>query len=233
MIPTLALPGESTPGQLGPISVTPSRRMYVYTRSMSCAGMCSVMQIDRRDPGVHGFVDRVDREPRGHEDQRRVRAGLGDGLRDGVEDGDALDVEPALARSDARDEVRAVVAVAQAVESPLAPGEPLDDEPRVPVDDDRHQYCDFRRLEQDLRVVARHCPRRRAAARAAPSRALLRRPRNRSARATRRAGGSSRRTRPARPRGRLRRAAPSIPPRRTSARATDRAASPPPLAAPR
>ena len=29
MIPTLALPGESTPGQLGPISVTPSCRMYV------------------------------------------------------------------------------------------------------------------------------------------------------------------------------------------------------------
>jgi hypothetical protein len=44
MIPTFALPGESTPGQFGPISVTPSGLMYVYTRSMSCAGMCSVMQ---------------------------------------------------------------------------------------------------------------------------------------------------------------------------------------------
>ena len=45
MIPTFALPGESTPGQFGPIIVTPLLRMYVYTRSMSWAGMCSVMQI--------------------------------------------------------------------------------------------------------------------------------------------------------------------------------------------
>ena len=29
MIPTFALPGDSTPGQFGPISVTPFGRMYV------------------------------------------------------------------------------------------------------------------------------------------------------------------------------------------------------------
>jgi hypothetical protein len=45
MIPTFALPGESTPGQFGPIIVTPLGRMYVYTRSISCAGTCSVMQM--------------------------------------------------------------------------------------------------------------------------------------------------------------------------------------------
>ena len=45
MIPTFALPGDNTPGQLGPISVTPFGRTYVYTRSISCAGMCSVMQM--------------------------------------------------------------------------------------------------------------------------------------------------------------------------------------------
>ena len=45
MIPAFALPGESTPGQLGPIIVVPWPRKYVYARSMSCAGMCSVMQI--------------------------------------------------------------------------------------------------------------------------------------------------------------------------------------------
>jgi hypothetical protein len=44
MIPTLALPGESTPGQLGPIRRTPSRRCRcVKTRSSSWAGMPSVM----------------------------------------------------------------------------------------------------------------------------------------------------------------------------------------------
>jgi hypothetical protein len=45
MIPTFALPGDSTPGQFGPIIVTPLPRMYVCTRSISCAGMCSVMQM--------------------------------------------------------------------------------------------------------------------------------------------------------------------------------------------
>ena len=45
MIPAFALPGESTPGQFGPIIVTPFARKYVYARSISCAGMCSVMQI--------------------------------------------------------------------------------------------------------------------------------------------------------------------------------------------
>jgi hypothetical protein len=46
MIPAFALPGERTPGQFGPIIVTSFfDRAYVYARSMSCAGMCSVMQI--------------------------------------------------------------------------------------------------------------------------------------------------------------------------------------------
>ena len=45
MIPTFALPGDRAPGQFGPIIVTPFARMYVYTRNMSWAGMCSVMQI--------------------------------------------------------------------------------------------------------------------------------------------------------------------------------------------
>ncbi len=45
MIPTFALPGESTPGQFGPIIVTPFGRKYVYACSISCAGTCSVMQM--------------------------------------------------------------------------------------------------------------------------------------------------------------------------------------------
>ena len=44
MIPTLALPGDSTPGQLGPISRTPVKRLRcVYTRNSSWAGMPSVI----------------------------------------------------------------------------------------------------------------------------------------------------------------------------------------------
>ena len=61
-----------------------------------------------------------------------------DRLGDGVEDRDALDVLAALAGRDAGDDLRAVGAVAQAVEAALAAGEALDDELRVAVDDDRH-----------------------------------------------------------------------------------------------
>ena len=66
---------------------------------MSCTGMCSVMQIDRPDAGVDRLVDRVGGEARRDEDERGVRAGLGDGVGDGAEDRDALDVLAALARA--------------------------------------------------------------------------------------------------------------------------------------
>ena len=98
------------------------------------------MQITVRDARVDGLVDRVGGEARRHEDERRVRAGLLDRVGDGVEHRDALDVLAALARRDAGDDVRAVGAVAQAVEASFAAGEALDDEPRVVVDDDRHYF---------------------------------------------------------------------------------------------
>jgi hypothetical protein len=98
---------------------------------------------DRRDPCVDSLVDRVGRKARGHEDHRGVRAGLTHGIGDGVVDGNAFDVLPALARRDACDEVGAVRLVAQAVEAPLGAGQARDDELRVLVDDDRHYLCDF------------------------------------------------------------------------------------------
>ena len=94
---------------------------------------------DGVDPSIDRLVDRVRCKAGGHEDERRVRAGLVDGVRDGVEHRDAFDVLAALAGRDARDDVRAVGLVAEAVEAALAAGQALDDEPRVVVDDDRHQ----------------------------------------------------------------------------------------------
>ncbi len=90
------------------------------------------------DPGVNGLVDGIRREARGDEDHGRVRAGLVHCLGDSVEDRHAVDVRTALPGRDACDDVRAVVAVANPVERALPAGEPLDDEPRVVVDDDRH-----------------------------------------------------------------------------------------------
>ena len=50
MIPTFALPGESAPGQFGPIIATSREEMNVWSRSISCAGTPSVMQITVRMP---------------------------------------------------------------------------------------------------------------------------------------------------------------------------------------
>ena len=86
---------------------------------------------DGRDPGADRLVHRIGGERGGDEDHRRVRGGLAHGGGDRVEHGDALDVLPALARSDARDDVRSVRAVPQPVEPSLGAGQALDDEPCV------------------------------------------------------------------------------------------------------
>ena len=75
---------------------------------------------DGLDAGVDGLVDRVGGEARRDEDHRGVRAVLVDRRGDGVHHGDAVDVLPALARGDAGDDLRAVVAVARGVEPALA-----------------------------------------------------------------------------------------------------------------
>ena len=96
------------------------------------------MQITVPMPGVDRLVDRVGREARRDEDHRRVRARLRDRVGDRVEDRDPLDVLAALPGRDAGDDLRAVALVAEAVERALGAGQALDDELRVPVDDDRH-----------------------------------------------------------------------------------------------
>ncbi len=49
-MPTLALPGESTPGQLGPISRTPASFAFQYVFSMSSTGIPSVIAITVSTP---------------------------------------------------------------------------------------------------------------------------------------------------------------------------------------
>jgi len=71
--------------------------------------------------------DRRGGELRRHDDEGRRGARGGDGLFDGVEDRDAVDVAPALAGGHAADDLGTVVAVAQAVKTALSPGESLDD----------------------------------------------------------------------------------------------------------
>src|SRR5215207_7692365 len=94
---------------------------------------------DQGDAGVVGLEDRVGCEARRHEHHRGVGAGLAHRVVEGVEDGDAVHVLAALAGRDARHDVRAVVAVAQAVEGALAAGDAGDDQAGVGVDENRHQ----------------------------------------------------------------------------------------------
>ena len=147
------------------------------------------------DPRVDGLVDRVGGEARRNEDHRRVRAGRLDGVDHGVEDRDALDVLAALAGRDAGDDLRAVALVPEAVEGALGAGQALDDELRLLVDDDRHQPASS--LQQHL--VGRRTRRPRSGRRAARGRARLPLQSCPFARATARADGASRRSRPPRP----------------------------------
>src|SRR6185436_4608529 len=95
---------------------------------------------DRPDTCDRRLHHRVRRTGGGDEDQGRVRAGLLDGLGHRVEDRDAAIKGrlAALARCHARDDVRAVGLAGPGVELTLAPGDALDDEPRVPADEDAH-----------------------------------------------------------------------------------------------
>ena len=75
-------------------------------------------RIDRFNAGVGRLENRVGRERRRHEDQRRVGAGVVDRIIDGVEDRDAVVVGAALAGAHARDDLGAVLDHQVAVELP-------------------------------------------------------------------------------------------------------------------
>src|SRR5439155_17687420 len=75
---------------------------------------------------------------RGDEDARGVGAGGRDRVGNGGVNGDALHVVARLLGVGAGDDLRAVRAVAQAVEAPLGTGKALVDDLGVPVDEDAH-----------------------------------------------------------------------------------------------
>ena len=96
---------------------------------------------DRLDAGVQRLEDGVARAGGGDGDDRAVghdAAVVLDDLLDGVEHRHAVDLAALAAGGHAADDLRAVVeALAREVDR-LAPGDALDDEGRVLVDQDRH-----------------------------------------------------------------------------------------------
>ncbi len=106
-----------TPGQFGPISVAPLPLCLcpadVTDRARHVHGGDALG--DRNygfDARVVSLENRVGGERRWDEHHRGVRAGLGHGLGDGVEDRDALDIGPTLSRSDTGDEIGSIGLVA-------------------------------------------------------------------------------------------------------------------------
>ena len=143
MIPTLALPGDRIPGQFGPIRrARPFFLIVLKTRSSSCAGMPSVIAMISSMPA--SSASRI--ESAANRGGTKIIAVLApcsfDGLAEGVEDRDPVDVLAALARGHAGDDLGSVVAVAQRVEGALAPGDSRGDQARALVDEDAHTGLD-------------------------------------------------------------------------------------------
>ena len=98
------------------------------------------MQMIVLDARVRRLADRVGGERRRHEHHRRVGAGLGHGLVNGVEDRDALDVLAVLAGRDPGDQVGAVLAgCAGRGSEPSRPVRPWTTSLVSCVDEDRHR----------------------------------------------------------------------------------------------
>ncbi len=112
------------------------------------------MQIDGSDPCGDRLVHGVGRERCRDEDHRGVRTCLVDRAGDGVEHRDPVDILTALPWRDSRHDVRAVRAVAETVEPALGPGEPLHDETRVRVDENRHQAASSTARRAPSSIVA-------------------------------------------------------------------------------
>ena len=92
----VALAGADDPGASWGRAAVPgwSRRRRLKTRASSCAGIPSVMHTTKAMPAAAASMMAAGAALGGHE--RRVGTRGGDGVGDGVEDGDALDVLASL-----------------------------------------------------------------------------------------------------------------------------------------
>jgi hypothetical protein len=134
-MPILHSPGVITPGQFGPTR-RPSGWPFSnvldahHVQHRDALGDAD----DDLDAGVGRFQDRVGGERRRHVDHRRIGAGGGDGLGDGVEHRQAEVGGAALARGDAADDLGAVVSICCAWKVPCEPVKPWTDDLGVLVD---------------------------------------------------------------------------------------------------
>ena len=98
-----------------------------HARTISSAGMPSVMQIMQFDLSISGFHDRVGGKRWGNKDDRSVRAGFVHGFLNAVEYRKTLVRSTALAGSDSTNDLRSIFRTCLRVERPFAAGETLHD----------------------------------------------------------------------------------------------------------
>src|SRR5439155_629722 len=137
--PDLAVAGLDEPGAVGADQTRlPGREGRLDADHVG--GGDPLGDADRQpQPGVRGLEDGVGGGGRRDEDHRGLRPRLRDRLPDSVEDRDALVHGAAAAGRDAGDDPGAVLEAAARVERPLPAGDPLDDDARLPIDQDAHR----------------------------------------------------------------------------------------------
>ena len=93
---------------------------------------------DLRHARLGGLENRLGRKARRHDYERCIRTLVLHGIGHRVVNRNTLDVLPGTARRDARNDIGAVVAVAQRVEGALAAGDALDNQARFLRGNDGH-----------------------------------------------------------------------------------------------
>ena len=147
-MPALPCPAEMMPGQLGPMSRVGFPAMNVSAFSMSTVGMPSVMQTASGIPASAASMMASAANGGGTKMTVALAPGLAHRVVHAVEDRPAFVRRAALAGGDAADDGGAVRRGRLGVKRPFAPGESLDDEPRVLVEENGHGYF-FALCERD------------------------------------------------------------------------------------
>ena len=93
---------------------------------------------DLRHARLGGLENRLGRKARRHDNERRIGTLLLDGIGHRIEDRNTLDVLPGTARRDTRNDIGAVIAVAQRVERTLAARDALNNQARFLRSNDGH-----------------------------------------------------------------------------------------------
>ena len=131
MIPILALPGEITPGQLGPMSLDFDCAQYAPHLDHVVGGDALGDADNQRQPCVLGFQNRIGCKRWGHEDHGGIGPCGLDRLGNGIEYRPAFMDRAALARGHSAHYFGSVLSAALGMEGAFLARNTLHDKPRI------------------------------------------------------------------------------------------------------